>query len=146
MMSSPPGENDPFNLQRFLDAQRGQYADARAELGRGIKQGHWMWFIFPQLKGLGLSQASLFYGISGKEEALAYLRHKVLGPRLRDCTRLVNAIEGRTIEQVFGYPDDMKFRSSMTLFAEITGNNREFTSALEKYFGGERDRATLARL
>jgi uncharacterized protein (DUF1810 family) len=145
-MSSTPGGNDPHNLQRFLDAQRGPYANARAELGRGAKQSHWMWFIFPQLKGLGVSQASLFYGISGKDEALAYLRHEVLGPRLRDCTRLVNAIEGRTVEQIFGYPDNMKFRSSMTLFAEITADNGEFVSALEKYFGGERDKATLARL
>ena len=146
MPSDRPDGNDPYDLRRFLDAQRDQYTPARAELSRGIKHGHWMWYIFPQLRGLGLSSTSLYYGISGKEEALAYLRHPVLGSRLRECTRLVNAIEGKTIRRIFASPDDMKFRSCMTLFAEITAEGTEFREALEKYFGGKPDPATLARL
>ena len=144
MTRERPAPSDPYDLQRFLDAQRGLYAQARAELARGAKESHWMWFIFPQLKGLGLSRTSLFYGISGKAEALAYFRHPVLGARLRECTALVNAVEGKTIGQIFGSPDDMKFRSSMTLFAHITADDEDFRLALGKYFRGEPDPATLA--
>ena len=104
-------KHDPYNLQRFVDAQVREYAYANvcAELRRGQKNGHWMWFIFPQIKGLGTSRTALHYGISGGEEAHAYLRHPILGPRLRECTKLVNAIEGRTIKQIFSDPDDLNF-------------------------------------
>ena len=105
-----------------------------------------MWFVFPQIAGLGHSAMANTYAISSLEEAAAYLNHHVLGPRLRECTSLVNAIEGRSIEDIFGYPDDLKFRSSMTLFARATQDNREFVDALQKYFQGEPDSATVALL
>lgn len=105
-----------------------------------------MWFIFPQIKGLGHSPMANQYAISSREEAAAYLQHSILGPRLRECTRLVNLIEGRSIEQIFGYPDDLKFRSSMTLFAHATSENEVFTDAVQKYFAGEFDRLTLGLL
>ena len=145
-MEDQQEKRDPYNLQRFVDAQIHVYADVCAELRRGQKQSHWMWFVFPQIKGLGSSSASLYYGIFGREEAQAYLRHPVLGPRLRECTNLVNAVEGLTIRQIFSYPDDLKFRSCMTLFSEATSDNEEFLLALSKYFGGQPDLATLARL
>ncbi len=109
--------NDPFNLERFVTAQRGVYDQACAELRAGRKQSHWMWFVFPQLRGLGRSELATRYGIACREEAEAYLLHPLLGPRLRECSRLVGEIEGRTIEEIFGYPDHLKFHSSMTLFA-----------------------------
>ena len=137
---------DPFDLQRFVEAQAAVYEAVRAELRHGQKQSHWMWFVFPQIKGLGSSSISLRYVISGREEAQAYLRHAVLGPRLRECTQLVNDIDGRNIRQIFGTPDDLKFRSCMTLFAEVTSENDEFLAALKKYFGGQADPATLARI
>ena len=105
-----------------------------------------MWFIFPQLKGLGHSWMASKFGISSRDEAEAYLQHPVLGPRLRECTRLVNLIDGRSIEQIFGYPDNLKFRSSMTLFAQVASDNEIFLNGLQKYFGGESDSQTLARL
>ena len=137
---------DAFNLQRFVDAQASVYARVLSELRSGSKQSHWMWFVFPQIAGLGHSAMAKTYEISCLEEATAYLNHHVLGPRLRECTSLVNAIEGRSIEDVFGYPDDLKFRSSMTLFARATQDNREFVDALQKYFQGEPDSATVALL
>src|SRR5438445_5420571 len=106
--------DDPCNLQRFVDAQQHVFADVIAELGQGSKRGHWMWFIFPQLKGLGRTAQSNFFGISSMQEAAAYLLHPVLGPRLIECTQLVNAIRGRSTEDIFGEIDAMKFRSSMT--------------------------------
>jgi uncharacterized protein (DUF1810 family) len=112
----------------------------------GNKTSHWMWFIFPQVQGLGSSPMARRFAIASLEEAGAYLRHPVLGPRLRECTGLVNAVQGRTIETILGYPDDMKFRSSMTLFARATSDNQVFVDALEKYFGAEFDRLTLERL
>ena len=102
-----------------------------------------MWFIFPQLRGLGSSAMATLYGISSREEAVAYLDDAVLGARLRECTRLVNLVEGRAIEEILGYPDDLKFRSSMTLFESVASDGRIFSDALQKYFGGERDRLTL---
>ena len=108
---------DGFDLARFVRAQVGAFEQALRELRAGRKQSHWIWFIFPQRKGLGRSATSEFYGIGSMEEAQAYLAHPVLGPRLRECTRVVNAVEGRTAQAIFGWPDDVKFRSSMTLFA-----------------------------
>ncbi|HEX3741472.1 MAG TPA: DUF1810 domain-containing protein [Terriglobales bacterium] len=117
-----------------------------AELKQGRKRGHWIWFVFPQIKGLGHSANSDFYGISGLPEAAAYLKHPVLGPRLIECTQLVNAVDGRSAEEIFGEIDAMKFRSSMTLFAKATPDNQIFTDALTKYFAGESDPLTIARL
>jgi uncharacterized protein (DUF1810 family) len=136
--------SDPFDLQRFVDAQNPVYAEACAELRNGQKRGHWIWFIFPQLRGLGSNAMATAFGISSRQEA--YLDHAVLGPRLRECTRLVNLVEGRAADQVFGYPDDLKFRSSMTLFARVASDDQVFRDALQKYFGGELDPLTLERL
>jgi uncharacterized protein (DUF1810 family) len=138
--------NDPFDLQRFVNAQNPVFEQVCSELGRGCKEGHWMWFIFPQLEGLGHSWMASKFGISSRDEAEAYLGHSLLGPRLRKCTRLVNLVEGRTVEQIFGYPDNLKFRSSMTLFSSLESDNAVFVTALQKYFGGEPDRLTLERL
>jgi uncharacterized protein (DUF1810 family) len=143
---SGTGENDPYDLQRFLDAQNHVVEQVRAELRAGQKRGHWIWFIFPQIKGLGYSSAANKFAISCRAEAEAYLKHPILGPRLRDCTSLVTQIEGRSIDQIFGYPDKLKFRSSMTLFARATVDNQLFESALRKYFGGKPDPLTLERL
>ena len=136
----------PYDLKRFVDAQHMVYANVVAELGRGEKRSHWMWFIFPQIQGLGSSATSVSFAISSRDEADAYLQHPILGPRLRECTHLVNLVEGRSIDRIFGYPDNLKFRSSMTLFAHATADNAVFLEALRKYFGGEFDRLTLARL
>jgi uncharacterized protein (DUF1810 family) len=138
--------SDPYNLKRFADAQNPVYEHVRVELRNGQKQGHWMWFIFPQLRGLGHSEMAAMYGISSREEAEAYWKHPVLGPRLAECTRLVNQVEGRSIHQIFGSPDDLKFRSSMTLFALVASENPTFRNALKKYFGGELDPLTVQRL
>ena len=136
----------PFDLQRFVNAQTPVYEKVCAELRKGRKEGHWIWFIFPQLRGLGHSAMARTFGISSRQEALAYLDHAVLGPRLSECTHLMNLVEGREIEQIFGYPDNLKFRSSMTLFASVASDNRVFQDALDKYFGGEPDPLTLDRL
>ena len=124
--------------------------DVLAELREGRKRTHWMWFIFPHIAGLGSSPMAQHFGISGRAEALAYLAHPILGPRLRDCTEIVNQIPNRaprtTIDAIFGYPDDLKFRSSVTLFAAIAPAEPVFQQALEKYFAGTPDPATLARL
>jgi uncharacterized protein (DUF1810 family) len=138
--------NDPFDLQRFVNAQNPVFEQVCSELGRGRKEGHWMWFIFPQLEGLGHSWMASKFGISSRDEAEAYLKHSILGPRLKECTRLVNFVEGRSIEQIFGYPDNLKFRSSITLFSCVEPDNADFVTALQKYFGGEPDRLTLERL
>jgi uncharacterized protein (DUF1810 family) len=135
--------NDRYDLQRFVDAQNPVYEQVCAELRNGRKQGHWMWFIFPQLRGLGQSQMATRFGIGSREEAEEYLKHAILGERLRECTRLVNLVEGRSIHQILGYPDDLKFRSSMTLFARIASGDQIFQEALQKYFGGASDRLTL---
>jgi uncharacterized protein (DUF1810 family) len=139
--------SDKFNLQRFVEAQAGVWGQVCSELRAAQKRSHWMWFVFPQIRGLGSSEMAVRYGISGAEEARAYLDHPVLGERLRDCSGLVVGLEGKSLEEIFGYPDNLKFHSSMTLFAEVEGpTERVFHKALTKYFGGKTDQATLDRL
>ena len=138
--------NDPYDLQRFVDAQGPVYEQVRAELRAGRKRSHWMWFVFPQIEGLGRSDTARRYAISSRAEAEAYLEHPVLGPRLRECTRLVNLVEGSSAEDIFGYTDSRKFRSSMTLFAHSTTDDQIFWDALRKYFRGDYDYLTLERL
>ena len=138
--------DDPYHLQRFVDAQEQVFDNVLAELQQGRKYGHWIWFIFPQLKGLGRSSTSEFYGISSLAEAEAYMEHPLLGPRLIQCTELVIAAETGHAEEIFGEVDAMKFRSCMTLFAQAAPANRVFTDALEKYFGDEPDGVTLSYL
>ena len=137
---------DPFDLQRFVDAQARVYDTVLGELRDGRKRSHWMWFVFPQLRGLGSSPTAVRFAISSIDEARAYLAHELLGPRLRECTGLVATIDGRSAEEIFGWPDDMKLRSSMTLFARAADDNAAFVEVLEKFYGGEEDSATLARL
>ena len=134
------------DLQRFVDAQNPVYEKVCEELRAGRKQSHWMWFIFPQLRGLGHSHMATLYGISSRQEAEEYLQHPILGPRLRECTQLLNFVEGRSIHEIFGSPDDMKFRSSMTLFASVAGDNQIYRDALQKYFEGKFDALTVERL
>jgi uncharacterized protein (DUF1810 family) len=134
---------DPFDLARFVDAQGATYPRALQELQAGDKRSHWMWFIFPQVAGLGFSAMAQRYAISGLDEAQAYLQHPVLGERLRVCAAAVNAVTGRTAHQVFGSPDDMKFRSSMTLFGRAAPDEPAFRAALERYFEGQEDPRTL---
>ena len=138
--------NDPYDLQRFVDAQEPVFRQVCAELRDGRKRGHWMWFVFPQIRGLGYSFMASKFAISSLDEAQAYLRHPVLGPRLRECSRLVTLAKGSSIREIFDDPDDLKFRSSMTLFAHATSENEVFHDALRKYFGGDFDRLTLERL
>jgi uncharacterized protein (DUF1810 family) len=137
---------DSFNLQRFIDAQHPIYGQVRDELQAGQKESHWMWFIFPQIKGLGSSPTAQKYAIQGIDEAKAYLNHPLLGFRLRECTQLVNVVNGRSVEDIFGYPDNKKFHSSMTLFAHVSAGDKVFTTALTKYFHGALDRKTLDQL
>ena len=137
---------DSYDLQRFVDAQDRVFDQVRQELKDGLKRSHWMWFVFPQIEGLGFSQMAVRYAISSLAEAKAYLEHPILGPRLKECTQLVVQVEGRSIRQILGQPDDMKFRSSMTLFARAAPEEPLFTKALQKYFGGELDRLTLERI
>jgi uncharacterized protein (DUF1810 family) len=132
-----------FDLERFVEAQNPVYGQVCRELRQGRKQGHWIWFIFPQLKGLGQSFMANKFGIDGADEARAYLAHPVLGPRLQECTLLVNHVEGVSVDDIFGYPDTMKFRSSITLFAHVSSGSNVFADALEKYFGGQPDPSTL---
>ena len=124
------------NLQRFVEAQAPVYGEVCAELRAGRKASHWMWFIFPQIVGLGQSPMARFYAIGSAVEAGAYLAHPQLGPRLRECTDLVLAIAGRSAREIFGSPDDLKFRSSMTLFGAVAGDPALFDAALQKYFSG----------
>jgi len=153
--------DDRYDLTRFVAAQEPLFDRVRAELAAGRKESHWMWFVFPQLQGLGSSTTARRYALASVEEARAYLAHPVLGERLRECTWLVNGIEGRTIEQIFGYPDYLKFRSCMTLFeraavdaghgagtasAGDAGGAQVFREALRKYFAGEEDPRTLRLL
>lgn len=134
---------DKFNLERFIAAQETEIDSVRAELMRGCKLRHWMWFVFPQLKGLGKSWMADHYAISSRAEAEAYLRHPILGRRLVECTELVNLVEGRSIQEILGEMDSVKFRSSMTLFAELNRGTSVFSQALDKYFAGQRDLLTL---
>jgi uncharacterized protein (DUF1810 family) len=141
---------DPYNLQRFLDAQNDVYDDVVHELSSGRKTSHWMWFIFPQIHGLGLSSTARHFAISSLEEARAYLQHPVLGARIRECARLVNQIENASLEKIFGSPDHLKFRSSMTLFLRASddgsADHQLFAAALEKYSRGKPDALTLSLL
>ena len=138
--------SDPFNLQRFVEAQKPIYPDVLTELRNGRKQTHWMWFVFPQIHGLGRSSTAIYYSISSRSEADCYLAHPILGPRLLECTSLVNAIPDRTVEQIFGGIDATKFRSSMTLFSLVATQPEPFSQALEKYFGGQTDSLTISQL
>jgi len=138
--------DDPYNLQRFVEAQELIYARVLAELRAGNKRSHWMWFVFPQIAGLGHSETARRFAISSRAEAAAYLEHPILGSRLRECCRLATTVEGRSARQIFGSPDDLKFRSSLTLFAEAASDNAIFKTALQKYFGGEPDSLTLDKL
>ncbi|KIF83148.1 DUF1810 domain-containing protein [Noviherbaspirillum autotrophicum] len=138
--------HDQYHLQRFVDAQQPVYATVCAELRAGRKRSHWMWFIFPQIAGLGHSAMAQRFALSSLEEARAYLAHPLLGARLRECSGIVASLEERSAEDIFGYPDDLKFRSSMTLFAQADDGASVFDACLRKYFGGEPDRATLDRL
>ena len=133
-----------FDLDRFVRAQAPVIEQAKRELAAGSKRTHWMWFVFPQLRGLGRSGMAQHYGLDGAAEARAYLAHEALGPRLVECTGLVNQVEGKTALQIFGSPDEMKFRSCMTLFATL--QRAPFDRALQRYYGGEGDRLTLEML
>ena len=137
---------DQFDLQRFVDAQDRVYDRVLAELRNGAKRSHWIWFVFPQLRGLGHSATAMRYGISSLDEARAYLAHDVLGQRLRECARLVARIDGRSADDIFGWPDNLKVRSSMTLFARATDDDAEFRAVLEKFYNGEEDAATVELL
>jgi uncharacterized protein (DUF1810 family) len=137
---------DPFDLQRFVKAQDGIYETARDELRAGRKRCHWMWFVFPQFEGLGVTSMAQFYAIGSLEEARAYLAHPLLGPRLRECAQLVNRIEDRTLLEIFGDPDRLKFRSCMTLFERAAPGEPVFVQALDKYCDGVRDSRTLEKL
>jgi len=135
-----------FDPDRFVQAQDAVYERVRRELREGRKRGHWMWFVFPQLSGLGFSAMAQRYAIATLGEAAAYLEHPILGPRLIECSELVNQVEARTINEIFGSPDDLKFHSSMTLFASIPDAPPVFDAALAKYFGGAPDRMTAKML
>ena len=135
-----------FDLDRFVQAQDPVWQDVRRELRAGSKRIHWMWFVFPQLRGLGHSAMAQRYGLASRAEARAYHAHPVLGPRLLDCTGLVNAVPDRSINQILGSPDDMKFRSSMTLFAAVAPDEPAFRQALDRFFDGVPDPLTLERL
>lgn len=140
--------NDEYDLRRFVNAQAGVYEQVCAELRAGRKRSHWMWFVFPQIRGLGSSEMAMRYAISSLDEARAYLAHDVLGARLRDCTEIVVGLEGKTVGDIFGYPDDLKFHSSMTLFAKAAGPEGDtvFCDGLQKFFSGAMDTKTLAQL
>ena len=134
---------DPYDLQRFILAQDPVYTEVCAELAAGAKASHWMWFVFPQLKALGRSATAQHFGIASRAEAEAYWQHRVLGLRLKACTELVLAVKGKTALQIFHSPDDLKFRSSMTLFAQVAPQEPVFSRALARYFGGAGDRKTV---
>lgn len=144
MNKTLPVDLDDFDLDRFLMAQRSAYDAALAELRHGRKLSHWMWFVFPQMRGLGSSLMAQRYGIGGRQEASAYLQHPVLGARLADCTAAVLKHTARAPSEIFGYPDDMKFKSSMTLFAAAAGPGSIFQTALDRFFDGQSDEKTLA--
>jgi uncharacterized protein (DUF1810 family) len=140
------GRGDPFDLERFVSAQQSHFATALAELRAGSKRTHWMWFVFPQMAGLGSSSTSAHYAIRSREEARCYLEHPVLGPRLRECAEALLAVHGRTASAILGYPDVLKLKSSMTLFAGIEGPGSVFERVLAKYYDGRRCERTLELL
>lgn len=137
---------DQYNLNRFLEAQEKDYKRALAELTNGQKRSHWIWYIFPQLDGLGFSSTAKRYGIKNLEEATAYLHHPVLGPRLVECAEAVMSVEGRSAQQIMGSPDDLKLRSCVTLFEHISPSGSVFERLLAKYYAGGRDDKTLELL
>jgi len=138
--------SDAYDLDRFVRAQDPVLDDVRRELAEGRKRSHWMWFVFPQLRGLGRSSTAHYFGIGSLAEARAYLAHPSLGPRLVECTGLVNKVEGRTVRQIFGSPDDVKFHSSMTLFASADPEPLVFREALAKHYSGTPDMLTVEML
>jgi uncharacterized protein (DUF1810 family) len=144
--NDPAQPADPYHLSRFVEAQADDYAQALAEIKAGQKDSHWMWYIFPQLDGLGYSSMSRRYGIKSAAEAKAYLEHPVLGPRLLECAQAALGVEGRSAYDIFGSPDDMKLKSSATLFALVSPAGSAFERLLDKYYAGERDGATLRLL
>jgi len=146
MASDAPSPNDPFDLGRFLVAQKPVYDRVLSEIRSGHKRTHWMWFIFPQLDGLGSSSTARHYAIKSINEAQAYLNHPVLGPRLRECAEAVLSVEGRSASAIFGYPDDLKLNSCATLFASVSSPGSVFDRILAKYYDGERDAKTLVLL
>jgi len=135
--------NNSYNLERFIDAQRTEYAIALSEIKRGRKQSHWMWYIFPQIQGLGFSSTSKYYSIKNIDEAEAYLAHSVLGSRLIEICQALLALETNDAHSIFGSPDDVKLKSSMTLFSEVPGADKVFQSVLQKFFNGTKDNKTL---
>lgn len=137
---------DPFDLARFIEAQGASYPQALQELTAGHKRSHWMWFIFPQIAGLGFSAMAQRYALSGIDEARAYLQHPVLGERLRACTAAVNAVSGKSAHAIFGSPDEVKFRSCMTLFGRAKPSEPVFRTAQKRYFNGQEDSRTLEKL
>lgn len=137
---------DPYNLHRFVTAQERTYPEALAEIRRGRKTSHWMWFIFPQLAGLGYSETAKFYAIRDLDEATAYLAHDVLGHRLIEISTVLLRHEGKTAHQIFGSPDDLKLRSSMTLFSAVINADPVFEAVLDQYFGGQKDSKTVVML
>jgi len=139
-----PTHEDPFELSRFVKAQSKDYSYALAELRAGRKQTHWIWYVFPQLRGLGSSSRAVFYGIGSAQEAQAYLAHPVLGPRLRECVAAMNALDGPSAVQVLGQVDAAKFRSCLTLFRSVDPKDAVFSAALDKFFAGVPDEASLA--
>jgi uncharacterized protein (DUF1810 family) len=141
-----PPEPDPYDLERFVRAQERDYLRALAELRSGRKRSHWMWYVFPQVRGLGFSAMSQRYAIASIDEAQAFLRHPVLGPRLRECANALLAIDSRSAKDILGSPDDLKLRSSATLFALVSPPGSAFEQVLQKYWQGEPDQATLRLL
>jgi uncharacterized protein (DUF1810 family) len=135
--------SDPHNLQRFIDAQETDYQAALAEITAGQKRSHWMWYVFPQYDGLGFSSTSKLYAIKSLAETKAYLEHPVLGSRLHECVNALLTVTGRSVHQIFGSPDDMKLKSSMTLFAHISPGSSRFEQVLDRYFDGNRDQKTI---
>jgi uncharacterized protein (DUF1810 family) len=138
--------SDPHDLERFVEAQNPVIEQVKQELRAGRKRTHWMWYVFPQIAGLGRSEMSRRYAISSREEATAYLAHPTLGPRLHECTAIVNGVEDRSANDIFGSPDDLKFRSSMTLFDAVADGPTPFATALDRYYDGEPDPKTLELL
>jgi len=145
-MNDSATESDRFNLRRFLDAQAAVYSTVMAELQAGLKRTHWMWFIFPQHASLGRSETARHFGIGSKDEAAAYWRHPALGARLRECCEALLKVQGRSAHDIFGSPDDLKLRSSITLFAEVAPEEAIFGRVLDRYFGGRPDERTLGLL
>jgi uncharacterized protein (DUF1810 family) len=139
-MSTP---SDPYALERFVRAQDDDYDRALAEIRRGCKQTHWMWYVFPQFEGLGISATSSHYAVKSVAEARAFLAHPVLGPRLLACAEAVLGLDGRTVMDIFGYPDNLKLQSCATLFAGVSPADSVFHRLIEKYFDGEPDARTL---